>query len=488
MATVEQKARLWFHESISVVTDQIIIWLEYRNCRSSSLQNSSSTNTVVENFEKRFFYIIDIGFQLKTVEETMLELECRLPLFSLHEMSLLRITTTLCNNRQLLQLIMKCKFLKDFDNRLYIRKGAEWAAVQAMANELISQICNCTKLNKMIVKLVWPVYYRIMMWKSIYDPFVEHQFPLHFCWTDQGKVDTIRTVRYIIGNKNISIRRRFVLACSACLGEEIREMWRGMSNDDKMYFFAENGEKIRPLLLFWAHTMKGTDDVLEQFLNEACLCAYDNGLLEAIKYLFAISTEVEREEVAYTCMFELIPKFNGVGFLEENEIEMVYFLYFKINKMSRGLISDRFMLEMSLSFQFSEREHFSRVLAERLQSASDRAVLVLLYMVFFSYHLEVIKDEDYGRIFIDIWRNIPASTKNYITSTNLGGHFLTVLIRDDFPFLVRKGAFKKIAQLASSVSKPSTAVVPFGFHHGKWEILNFLIEEGIATNTFLEAP
>ncbi|CAL1300072.1 unnamed protein product, partial [Larinioides sclopetarius] len=83
----------------------------------------------------------------------MLKLQWRRPLFSLHEMSLLRITTTLCNNRQLLRLIMKCKFLKRTDNRLYIRRGKKWAEVQAKANKLISQICNSIILSKELMNL-----------------------------------------------------------------------------------------------------------------------------------------------------------------------------------------------------------------------------------------------------------------------------------------------------------------------------------------------
>ncbi|GBN47449.1 hypothetical protein AVEN_149415-1, partial [Araneus ventricosus] len=34
MANVQQKARLWFHESKSTITVQGIIRLEYRNCQS----------------------------------------------------------------------------------------------------------------------------------------------------------------------------------------------------------------------------------------------------------------------------------------------------------------------------------------------------------------------------------------------------------------------------------------------------------------------
>ncbi|GBN33642.1 hypothetical protein AVEN_206153-1 [Araneus ventricosus] len=95
----------------------------------------------------------------KTMQKTMVELYCRLPMLSLQKMSITRITTTLCNNRQLLGLIMKCKHQEHFDHILYTRRGPEWAAVKAMANEMVSQICNCVKLNERIMEFLWPVCY-----------------------------------------------------------------------------------------------------------------------------------------------------------------------------------------------------------------------------------------------------------------------------------------------------------------------------------------
>ncbi|GBM39000.1 hypothetical protein AVEN_70184-1 [Araneus ventricosus] len=134
-------------------------------------------------------------------------------------------------------------------------------------------------------------------------------------------------------------------------------------------------------------------------------------------------------------------------------------------------------LKLMLLFYFAEREYFLNVFEERLQYISSGVVMQVLAMIFHIYHSETVKDDDYRNIFVHIWRLIPASTKNYILETDFSGHKLALLIRDHFPFLLRKDAFKKIAELTSLDSKPSNSLTPFGLLRDKWEFLNFLIEE-----------
>ncbi|GBO44509.1 hypothetical protein AVEN_65712-1, partial [Araneus ventricosus] len=331
------------------------------------------------------------------MQKSVLELYCRLPVFSLQKMSLIRMRTILCNNQQFLELIMRCKFQRRHDNKLYTRRGPEWQAVQEMANELVSQMCNFIKLNERIMEFVWPVCYRIMLWRSIYAPSIGNQFLRHFYWTDQGRIDNRRTAKHLLGNQNISVRKRFVLACSVCLGKEIQEMWREMSSDDKMYFRAENREKIRPLLLFWVHTMEGADDVSRQFVNGACTCAFDKGLLDAVKYLLAISAEDVRKDMAlvYTCRFH--NKIRETSFLEEDELDIGYFLFFEMSDENRRNYSGLVTVELTLLLHFSEREHFLNVLDKRLQPPLWGMVIAMFNTMFLNYHLEIIKDDDYRK-------------------------------------------------------------------------------------------
>ncbi|GBN21671.1 hypothetical protein AVEN_55722-1 [Araneus ventricosus] len=189
-------------------------------------------------------------------------------------MTLMRITTILCNNRQLLQLILKWEFEESYERRLCSRKRREWADIQAMANELVSQICSCDKLSDMIMEMLWPVCCRIMLWKSKYAYSIGNHFLRHFHWRSEGRIDDILTAIHITGNKNISIRRRFVLACSVGFYRDMMEIWKETSNDDKMYFRSENREKVGPLLRFCAHFMESSYDLLPLFLYDACACAF----------------------------------------------------------------------------------------------------------------------------------------------------------------------------------------------------------------------
>ncbi|GBM78444.1 hypothetical protein AVEN_96778-1 [Araneus ventricosus] len=393
-------------------------------------------------------------------------------------MSLVKIITILCNNRQLLSLIVKCNFEEHYDSRLHVRQGKEWEAVEGMTNELISQICNATKLTQRMMELLWPTFYRIMLWKSKYGTSIESQFLQNFYWTDQGRLDSIRTAKHIVRNNNISIRRRFVLACSVCLDKQIYELWKEFSNDDKMYIYADNGEKIRPLLLFWAHVVERKDVDLGYFLDVAFSCAFENGLLEAIKYLFNIYATEAKNTIAVSYMLKLFDKLYHYSFLEEAEIDIGYFLFSNMSEENRVLMFYLPVLELTLLFHYSERKYFLNVLAERLQTASENDILALLYTIFFDYHFEVNKDDDCLKIFVNIWRTIPCSKKNYIAESEVGGHFLCVLIRDNFPFLLRKGAFKKMAELILS------GLRPIGFHQDKWEFLHFLVKEVVKVPYF----
>ncbi|GBM91093.1 hypothetical protein AVEN_135112-1 [Araneus ventricosus] len=352
------------------------------------------------------------------MHKSILELTRNLPRFSLHEMSSFRIITSLCNKRQLLDLIFKCNFQKHLPLRLSTRKGKEWEAVEAMANELISEICNSVLLKKRILEFLWPVSYRIMLWKSIYAPSINNTFLQHFYWTDRGRIDNAKTARPIIGNKNIPARKRFVLACSVCLSEEIHEIWREMSNEDKANIYAEHRDKFSSLLHFWAHTVEGSDNVLEQHMDGALKCSLEIGLLEAVKYLFGISTEDAKRNMASSCMHELIRKLSQEEFLEEDENDIGYFVFFEMTDYCQeDVFNFSSAMVLSLLLHSSEHKHCLNFLAERLQFASENDINVFLQMIFNTYHLEADNGDDRRRLFIEVLQMIPTEIRKSITNT-----------------------------------------------------------------------
>ncbi|GBM91082.1 hypothetical protein AVEN_135104-1 [Araneus ventricosus] len=115
------------------------------------------------------------------------------------------------------------------------------------------------------------------------------------------------------------------------------------------------------------------------------------------------------------------------------------------------------MAVLSLLLHSSEHELCLHLLVERLQSASEKEIKVFLRMIFYTYHLEVVNDDDCRKLFIDVWRMIPTVRRSSITQTDMGVEFLSVLIRDNFPFLLEKEAFMKIAKLTSLDLNSSTS-------------------------------
>ncbi|GBM85316.1 hypothetical protein AVEN_212169-1 [Araneus ventricosus] len=344
------------------------------------------------------------------MHRSILELTRNLPRFSLQEMSLFRIIASLCNNRHLPGLILKCNFQKDLDFRLCARKGKEWEAVEAMANELVSQICSSVLLKKRILELLWPMSYRIMLWKYIYAPSVSNRFLQQFYWTEQGRIDNTRTAGCIIGNKSISVRNRFVLACSVCLVKEIFEMWIEMSNKEIAYFFTENDEKISPLL-FWAHILVGSDIVLRQY-TDALKCAVKIGLLEAVKYLFTLTTEDAKSNMARSGIDQLLTKLSEGEFLED-ENDIGCFVFFEMTDYRQELVFNAFSaIAHLLLLRSSQYELFLNLLEERMRSFTPLHFAVTHCMTFYTYHLEVVNDDDRRQLLIDVWRMIPTSFRS----------------------------------------------------------------------------
>ncbi|GBN54983.1 hypothetical protein AVEN_267612-1 [Araneus ventricosus] len=400
-------------------------------------------------------------------------------MLSLQNMTVIKIITTMCNNQQLQSLIIDSH--EGFENRMYSKTGRKFKAVQDLANELISKMCNCTRFKELILELLWPVSYRIMFWISVYAPFIK---PTTFYWTDRGRIDNVATAKYILRNEKVSVRERFKLACKLCLSTEIREIWSEMTDEDRTYFQYRKRETFRPLLLFWVYTMKGSDYIRELYMPDIFECATKFGLLEAIKYFFSIMPDHLKNDMAALGEDHLHKKADTTCFLEEDEVDIGYLLFSQLWD-SNKLISFHFdsASTLSLILHSSEHKFFLEELAQRLPFMSTASTESLLYLLFYSYHSEmkVMKDRDYCKLFMDVWRTVPASVRNsLIAKPNFGRHFLKVMIKREFRYLLRE-ASNNIDEYAASTLAPNTSVTPHCFDESDWEFLNFLIEEGIAT-------
>ncbi|GBO44919.1 hypothetical protein AVEN_103245-1 [Araneus ventricosus] len=60
-------------------------------------------------------------------------------------------------------------------------------------------------------------------------------------------------------------------------------------------------------------------------------CASKIGLLEVVKYIFAISTVDEKEFMSTLCTDELIVKVNEGDLLEEDQNDIDYFVFFEMS-------------------------------------------------------------------------------------------------------------------------------------------------------------
>ncbi|GBM72015.1 hypothetical protein AVEN_186886-1 [Araneus ventricosus] len=217
-------------------------------------------------------------------------------------------------------------------------------------------------------------------------------------------------------------------------------------------------------------------------------CAVKNGLLEAVKYLLTVTTEDTKINMASSCIDQLLRKLCEGEFLEEDENDICYFVFFEMTDYIQELVFNSFSAIAHLLLLYSSQYELCRnLLEERIRSFTPLHFAVILHMAFYTNHLEVVNDDDCRQLFIDVWLIIPTSFRSCRLLQDLGAEFLSVLIRDNFPFLLKKETFQKTTELNSLDLKTSTSVKQFDFHLDKWKLLHFLIEEEIVIIQSLES-
>ncbi|GBM37615.1 hypothetical protein AVEN_117887-1 [Araneus ventricosus] len=192
----------------------------------------------------------------------------------------------------------------------------------------------------------------------------------------------------------------------------------------------------------------GSDIVLRQYMD-ALKCAVKIGLLEAVKYLFTVKTEDAERNMARSCIDQLLTKLSEGEFLED-ENDIGCFVFFEMTDYRQELVFNAFSaLAHLLLLRSSQYELFLNLLEERMRSFTPLHFAVTLRMTFYTYHLEVVNDDDRRQLLIDVCRMIPTSFRSCSFLQDLGAEFLSVLIRDNFPFLLEKETFQKIAEFTS---------------------------------------
>ncbi|KAF8788840.1 hypothetical protein HNY73_006844 [Argiope bruennichi] len=105
--------------------------------------------------------------------------------------------------------------------------------------------------------------------KLSHSRFYNGKYMKHVHWTYMGTVNYRKTAEAIIRDENLSIDRRFWLACLYCLEDDIQDLWQKLPPLSKKSFF-NNGDPDRydppsEIIVFWTCILSGREYKIDSF-------------------------------------------------------------------------------------------------------------------------------------------------------------------------------------------------------------------------------
>lgn len=220
------------------------------------------------------------------------------------------VVTTVWNHSNITRAINKC--LDNFDQAVV---NKEWKEIIVQVTAIIQGIENIpNELVNDMKAMVMPIGIQIFETLNfIYSsPGFRHlkiKLPVTH-WTSYGTVDTTRFEKVLVQDKRINIGFRYILACSNCFEEILKELFPLLTDEQKNDFLRVG--RNRELLSYWTHRLSGDlsrfrelteqyDEYMREYSFSADQFAFLYTLLtgskSGIEYFFSFLTRGEYETV-----------------------------------------------------------------------------------------------------------------------------------------------------------------------------------------------
>ncbi|GFT66295.1 ANK_REP_REGION domain-containing protein [Nephila pilipes] len=257
------------------------------------------------------------------------------------------------------------------------RRIDNWTDIEESVNLKIE---NCqtlpTTLKIKLMGLVKPIGKRLKaMIQYTYDnEYLPNYFTSMLTWTFLGTINTEETIKTILKDENLSFEKRYVLASTYCLTDDVFTLWNNLSEVDKNnYLGGIMRRNIRcHLQIYWAyHVNYSNSDTLQERIQEQfnttfqpcqfglrCALAFSN--LPAVKY-FSKNVPVNVKLETYWYYFHNLELREGVAFVTDQEQSVIYipdiicFILSELNEEQRMVSYERyayFILKHFLEFPF----------------------------------------------------------------------------------------------------------------------------------------
>ncbi|GFV46381.1 ANK_REP_REGION domain-containing protein [Trichonephila clavipes] len=230
----------------------------------------------------------------------------------------------------------------------------KWSSIE---DSLKLKIGNCLilphELKIVLSNLVEPVGGRIKnIIEHIYgNDYLPSRFMDFLSWTLLGKIDAKKTAEAVIKDGNLPITKRYEIACTYCLEDEIRMLWSELPETDRNEYLYPRGPVCarRYISTYWTYYMSAELNKLDRKIREeynmrlpshcfGVLCAHTTVNQPAMAYFFGTLSTKEKEEYL-ECFFLSVES----GVVTETYLcDIIYFLLSQMNANQRTSVFEKY--------------------------------------------------------------------------------------------------------------------------------------------------
>ncbi|GFY52656.1 hypothetical protein TNIN_477791 [Trichonephila inaurata madagascariensis] len=89
-------------------------------------------------------------------------------------------------------------------------------------------------------------------------------------WTILGIIDKKRTAEAVIKDKNLPLAKRYEIACTYCMNDEIPMLWRKLHEKNKSHYLKARSP-IYSFSIYWAYDMIMELNILDRRIGDVFL-------------------------------------------------------------------------------------------------------------------------------------------------------------------------------------------------------------------------
>ncbi|GFU92630.1 uncharacterized protein TNCV_4795581 [Trichonephila clavipes] len=247
----------------------------------------------------------------------------------------------------------------------------KWSSIE---ESLKLKIVNClvlpNELKVVLSSLVTPIGDRI---KNVIEHIYGKDYlPRHFMgllsWTMLGIIDAKKTAEAVIKDENLPINKRYEIACTYCLKEEIQMLWSELPETNKNdYLYATGPMRALPYLpIYWTYYMKEELNKLVEKIRvdnhrSTLSCHYSIILVAAIVYnqvaveYFLGKLSVVEKEKFFKLFFSYLDSFvtlvrNNYSPSNSYSCDVSYFLLSQMNANQRRSVFEKYAYHILRNF------------------------------------------------------------------------------------------------------------------------------------------